>query len=415
MEDDPILKTDYIDVLSIVSGKLYASAAKVMESASNMMPANTFCIANLDRQSTKVIKAFNRGNVILEEGLVINNEESYCALVTEHARGPLIIENNLTHPLTKHMDATQFVGGCSFLGVPVYMEDGEVYGSLCAFDQGFYKYEDKDVQLLLSLSALFTSLLEVEGTFQQLREAQELNLRMLEEKSNLLTMLNHEIRSPMDGVLSMAGLLNTTELSDEQTVYIDLIEKSGKNLLSIMDHIDQYVRIESGVELETGPYDIYETVNDVIATHAEEAQDKGLHLYHRFELNRDMVLIGDSAKLNLILTHLVRNAIKCTDTGEVGIVTKQAASRDDIVELVFEVRDTGIGIPYAQQKRLFQTFAQVHHDAYAAKYGGAGLGLTICKRLAELLGGTIRLEHSSESGSSFVLEVAMKRLYVQEE
>ncbi|MBM7566292.1 ATP-binding protein [Paenibacillus sacheonensis] len=399
--------------MSIVSSKLYESAAKVMESASRMMPANTFCIANLDSQSTKVIKTFNRSGVILEEGLVINNEESYCALVTEHARGPLIIEDNLTHPLTRDMDATQFVGGCSFLGVPVFKANGEVYGSLCAFDQGYYRYEEKDVQLLLSLSALFTSFLEVEVAFQRLKEAEEINLRMLEEKSNLLTMLNHEVRSPMDGVLSMVSLLNTTERTEEQIVYIDLIEKSGNNLLAIMDHIDHYVQIEAGAELETSPFDIREAVAHVINMHADEAADKGIRLHAQFEISDQLILIGDSAKLHLILSHLVRNAIKCTESGEVAVCIKLISTRDDMVDIAFEVRDTGVGIPALHRKRLFRTFSQVHQDAHAGKYGGVGLGLTICKRLAELMEGTIWLEQSSDEGSLFIFRVALKRLVLQ--
>lgn len=177
-----MLKTEYIDVLSVISGKLYASAANVMDTASRLIPANTFCIANLDSLSTKVLKSFNREKVMLVEGLVVDNEESYCALVTEHAQGPLVIDNNLTHPLTKDMDATEFVGGCSFIGVPIRNEKGEFYGSLCSFDPGFYQYEERDVELLVSLSAFFTDLLEMESALTHLRTAEEKAELVLEDK-----------------------------------------------------------------------------------------------------------------------------------------------------------------------------------------------------------------------------------------
>lgn len=88
-----------------------------------------------------MIKAFNRSKVILAEGLVVANQDSYCALVTENAQGPLIIDNNMTHILTKDMDATPYVGECSFLGVPIKSEDGKIYGSLCAFDHEMYQYQ----------------------------------------------------------------------------------------------------------------------------------------------------------------------------------------------------------------------------------------------------------------------------------
>lgn len=179
-----MLKTDYIDVLSVISGKLYTSAANVMDTASRLIPANTFCIANLDSLSTKVLKSFNRDKIMLVEGLVVDNEESYCALVTEHAQGPLVIDNNLTHPLTKDMDATEFVGGCSFIGVPIRNEKGEFYGSLCSFDHGFYQYQERDVELLVSLSAFFTNLLEMETALNQLRTAEEKTERVLEDKKS---------------------------------------------------------------------------------------------------------------------------------------------------------------------------------------------------------------------------------------
>lgn len=177
-----MLKTEYIDVLSVISHKLYDSAANVMNTASKLIPANTFCIANLDHLSTKVLKSFNRDKLILEEGLVVDNAESYCALVTEHAQGPLIIDNNLTHPLTKDMDATRFVGGCSFIGVPIRNEKGEFYGSLCSFDPGFYRYQQRDVDLLLSLSSFYTDLLELESTLDRLQIAEQAAEQVLDNK-----------------------------------------------------------------------------------------------------------------------------------------------------------------------------------------------------------------------------------------
>lgn len=177
-----MLKTEFIEVLSVISHKLYTSATDVMETASKLIPANTFCIANLDSLSTKVLKSYNREKVMLVEGLVVDNEESYCALVTEHAQGPLFIDNNLTHPLTKDMDATQFVGGCSFIGVPIRNEKGEFYGSLCSFDHNFYQYQKRDVELLIALSAFYTNLLDMESTFIQFKAIEEQATRMLEEK-----------------------------------------------------------------------------------------------------------------------------------------------------------------------------------------------------------------------------------------
>ena len=411
MEDEGILKSDFVDVLSIISNKLYESAAQVMETASKMMPANTFCIANLDSHTTKVLKALNRSKVILGEGLVIENKESYCALVTEHAQGPLIINNNLTHPLTKSMDATQFVGGCSFLGVPIIRGNGEVYGSLCAFDHEYYQYQEKDVELLLSLSAFFSTLLELEATFQQLRIAEETAANMLEEKSNLLAVLSHEIRTPMNGVLGMASLLHSSGLTPEQTEYVNVVEKSSNSLISMMDTILEYSKIKAGkLELESSPFSIREDLNHVLQLFSAESIRKGLRLFAEFDSVDDPILIGDSQKIRQILTNLISNSIKFTECGEISIAIGMIASQKDTVEITFEVKDTGVGIPENRKDRLFRSFSQVHDVETTDKYRGTGLGLSICKQLAELMGGEVWLKNSNTSGSQFVFKVNLKQL-----
>ncbi|WP_342768224.1 ATP-binding protein [Cohnella lupini] len=410
-EDDEILKTDFIDVLSIISTRLYESAAYVMETASRMMPANTFCIANLDSHSTKVLKVYNRSKVILGEGLVVDNEESYCALVTEHAQGPLIIENNLTHPLTKDMDATPFVGGCSFLGVPIVKGDGELFGSLCAFDHEFYQYQEKDVELLLSLSAFFSTLLELEATVHQLKLAEQTASKVLEEKSNLLAVLSHEIRTPMNGVIGMAGLLHSTDLTEEQAAYVEVIEKSGSSLLSMMDHILDYSKIEAGkLEVESSPFNIREDVNHVLRLFDAETARKGLRLYAEFDMEFNSILIGDSNKIRQILVNLIGNSLKFTEEGEIGVSVRAMPTAADEFEVSFEVKDTGIGIPEDRKDRLFRSFSQIHAAESPGKYSGAGLGLSICKQLAELMDGEVWLEHSNEDGSLFVFKLQLKQL-----
>lgn len=408
-----ILKTDFVDVLSIISSRLYESAGKVMETASRMMPANTFCIANLDDLSTKVVKAYNRDKVILVEGLVIDNKESYCALVTEQAQEPLIIDNNLTHPLTKSMEATIFVGGCSFLGVPIIKQNGEIYGSLCAFDHGYYQYQERDVELLLSLSEFFSTLLELEVTVQQLRTAQVTAKTMLEEKSNLMAILSHEIRTPMNGVLGMASLLQSSELTSEQTEYVNVIEKSGSSLLSMMDNILEYSKVTSGkLELENSPINILEDVDHVVQLFSAEALSKGLRLFTKLELDQSLTLIGDGAKIRQILINLVSNSLKFTASGEITITVRIFVTPEDTVEVTYEVKDTGIGIPTDRIDLLFTSFSQVHNTDTPGQYKGTGLGLSICKQLAELMGGEVWLKESSPSGSHFVFMVPLSKLVV---
>lgn len=409
-ENDDILKTEFIDVMSIISDKLYESAASVMDTASKMMPANTFCIANLDERSTKVIKAFNRSKMILGEGLVVANQDSYCALVTEHAQGPLIIDNNMTHALTKDMDATPYVGGCSFLGVPIKSEDGKIFGSLCAFDHEFYQYQQRDVELLLSLSDFFSTLLELETNIQNLKTAEIIADKLLTEKSNLLAVLSHEIRTPMNGVLGMADLLHSTDLSLEQANYVEVIKKSGSSLLLMMDHILDYSKIEAGtIELEYELFSIRENVDHVMQLFAAEASSKDLRVYAEFDSGADTLVTGDSNKIRQILSNLIGNALKFTQQGCISINVQMRLAQGDMIELMVEVKDTGIGIPENQKERLFKVFSQIHEKDTPGRYAGAGLGLSICKQLAELMGGSIWLVESNEAGSRFAFKVNVKQ------
>ncbi|NOU82792.1 histidine kinase [Paenibacillus sp. LMG 31459] len=403
-----MLKTEYIEVLSVISNKLYTSAAKVMDTASKLIPANTFCIANLDSLSTKVLKSFNRDKIMLVEGLVVDNKESYCALVTEHAQGPLLIDNNLTHPLTRDMDATQFVGGCSFIGVPIRTAQGEFYGSLCSFDQNFYQYQERDVELLLSLSAFYTNLLEMESTLTQLKAAEEQAIQVLEDKNNLLAVLSHEIRTPMNGVIGMTSLLQTTELSEEQTLYVDVIEKSGSNLLAMMDQILDYSKMEAGtMTLESSPFHIRDVVSHVVQLFSAEAEKKGirLHAVYGNEHRDEPALLGDSNKISQILTNLVGNALKFTEQGEVCIIVQTEAAAKDRVTFSIEVKDTGIGLPVEQKANLFRSFSQIHERRSPGSYSGAGLGLSICRQLAELMNGKVWLKDTSEQGSTFAFAI----------
>jgi signal transduction histidine kinase len=409
-EDNTILKTDFIDVMSIISDKLYESAASVMDTASKMMPANTFCIANLDMNSTKVIKAFNRSKVMLGEGLVVANNDSYCALVTEHSQGPLVIENNMTHFLTKDMEATPYVGGCSFLGVPIKAPDGKIFGSLCAFDHEFYQYQQRDIELLLSLSAFFTTLLELETNVQNLKTAEIKASKLLTEKSNLLAVLSHEIRTPMNGVLGMAELLDSTDLSLEQASYVDIIKKSGSSLLLMMDHILDYSKIEAEtMALEHDQFSVRESVNHVMQLFAAETFRKGLRLYAEFDSSADTIVIGDSNKIQQVLSNLIGNALKFTQQGYISINVQMSLAQGDTIDLTVEVKDTGVGIPENRKEHLFRAFSQIHEKDTPGRYAGAGLGLSICKQLVELMSGDIWLVESSERGSRFAFKVNLKQ------
>jgi PAS domain S-box-containing protein len=363
------------------------------------------------KKSLLVWSEHNLPNNFLREDLP---DGHICYEATIKGRDKVVIIEDLNKTdFVKTDSNVKKYGLRSYLGMPVIV-DGKTIGSLSVVSNLPRTFTETEINIIGTLAKALSleqqRYFVEENLIKATLEAKVAN----SAKSQFLANMSHEIRTPLNGIIGFAEMLSSQETDERKARILDMIEGSGYQLLQIINDIFDYTRIETGkIQLKSETFNLNDLIGEISGFFKKLANEKGLQFVINSEKVTENYLIGDSYKFKQVIVNVISNAVKFTDEGSI-LVIAGSSRRGEMIDVTLVIEDTGIGISDDQLEKIFDEFKQVEYYL-TKKIKGTGLGLTITKKLLDLMNGKIRVESEQGKGSRFIVTIPFKSATAIEE
>ncbi|MEO2210007.1 histidine kinase dimerization/phospho-acceptor domain-containing protein [Paenibacillus amylolyticus] len=399
------------------------AAAHIVDVLSGILKVNTIFVATNDGVTNVILEAFNRTEELVVKGSALPFTDSYCSLVLRDNGSVLTIPDTCEHPMTRSMGVTSGLGNRFFVGVPIMRRSGETFGTICLMDDPGYVISETDMKTLKAMAVFLGYVVDLESTLhvqeRKLSDSEQMQEQLQAEKeraeseamtkTQMLKLMSHEIRNPLNGILGLTDLMRTPDMPEEQSEYVNMIETSGNILLSLLNNMMNFNINEAGkTVIHDDPFDLVGTIENTVYLYAGIATGKNIELGLNLELNVSQVFVGDEVKIGQLLAHVIQYALDSTREGSVLITAVvNGEELEETGTLQLKVKYTGQML----SEKKTQPFNSQDENLNIQKLIGSNLGLAVSQNLAILMHGRIQVSSVKENETEFNISLPLRRYW----